>query len=232
MRINTLHIISFFALLFITFSCTKKNTSSSSHHYEYFGLTHGRYIDYDVFEVVHDINAANAHDTSIYQLRTVIGDTIVDNTGRNAMEFKRYRKDSTNGTWYLIDIWSAIIDDNRGEIVEENQRKVKLGFPVHLQTTWKENSFNSNASSNEPEFYFTNIHVESTINSLDFDSTIHLEKESNLSFVNYEVHNEIYAKNVGLVRKYFKDLNINLGDTLNIKSGNELIYTCIGYGFE
>ena len=99
MRINTLHIISFFALLFFTFSCTKKNTSSSSHHFEYFGLTHGRYVDYDVFEVVHDINATNAHDTSIYQLRTVIGDTIVDNAGRNAMEFKRYRRDSTNGTW-------------------------------------------------------------------------------------------------------------------------------------
>ena len=223
------HIIIFFALTALVFSC-KKNKVTYSHYHEYFGLTQGRYVDYNVFEVVHDINAAIQHDTSIYQLRTLIGDSILDNSGRTAREFKRYRKDSVNGAWILIDVWTAIIDDNRAEIVEENLRKVKLGFPVHLQTTWKENSFNLNATSNEAEFFYNDIHIPYTLNAMEFDSTVHVQKDGNLSFVSYKVHNEIYAKHIGLVSKYYKDLKINLGDTLNITSGNEMVYTCIDYG--
>ncbi len=221
----------FFLVVFTTIilSC-KKNKVSSSHHYEYFGLTDGKYVDYDVFEVIHDINASVQHDTSFYYLRTFIGDTVIDNSGRLAREFKRYRKDSVNGAWVLTDLWTAVIDENRGELVEENLRKVKLGFPVHLQTTWKENSFNSNSTSNEQDFFYTNIHIPYSLNSIEFDSTVHIQKDGELSFVSYKVHNEIYAKNVGLVSKYYKDLNINLGDTLNISSGSELIYTCIDYG--
>ena len=211
-------------------SCNKQEYDSNLYH-EYFGFSEGRYIDYNVMEVNHDANAAITHDTSIYQLRTLISDTIVDNIGRTCRKFIRYRKDSVGADWSVSDVWSAVIDGGRAELVEENLRLIKMGFPVHMGTKWKENAFNINASDYAPEFSYTRIHAPLDFNGISYDSTAHIEKKGNLSYVDYNIHKEIYAKNIGLISKYYKDLKINIGDTLNITSGKELIYECIGYGF-
>ena len=217
--------------LLILSSCSKQEYDNNLYH-EYFGLSEGSYVDYNVMEVNHDVNAAISHDTSIYQLRTLISDTIIDNIGRTCRKFVRFRKDSIGADWVVSDIWTAIIDSRRGELVEENLRLIKMGFPVHIETKWKENAFNINASDYAPEFSYTRIHSPLEFNGINYDSTAHIEKKGNLSYVDYNIHKEIYAKNIGLISKYYKDLKINIGDTLNITSGKELIYECIGYGVQ
>ena len=86
----------------------------------YFGLDAERYIVYNVIEINHDENAVIKHDTLYYQLKTLIGDTVVDNEGRIARKFYRSKRPDIFSPWVITDLWTAIIANNKAELVEEN----------------------------------------------------------------------------------------------------------------
>lgn len=220
--------LSAFLVFIIVFSCKKENPPLQF-HYDYFDLSEGRYIDYQVKEIHHDTGASVPHDTSNYILRTVIGDTIIDNEGRIARKFYRYKRNNTSENWVLSDLWMAIIADNRAELIEENQRIIKLVFKPTITKEWNANSFNSFSALN---CYYDGLHEETTINGFSFDSTLRVEQEDFISLVDYQRKHETYAKGIGLVSKFYKHLTIQNFDTLNVKNGDELFYTVIGYGFQ
>ena len=130
-------------------SCKKETTNKINLHTDYFGVTKGRYIIYDVMEVDHLSN--NSKDTSIYQLKTVISDTVHDNAGRVGNKFMRYTRNTSTDNWALKDVWFIILTDNRGELIEENERIVKMVFAPTADKEWDANSFNTL----EKSFYFT-----------------------------------------------------------------------------
>jgi hypothetical protein len=215
-------------LTFAFFSC-KKDQANYDLQYSYFGLKEGRYIDYDVLEIHHDATSSIPHDTTRYQLRTLIGDTIIDNEGRIARKFIRFKRNNAADSWVQTDVWTTIIADRRAELVEENQRVVKLVFEPTESKEWNINAFNSYPELNA---YYRNIHEKQTINGVYFDSTLVVEQEDFFSLIDYRRKYEVYAKNVGLLQKYYKNLVINGFDTLNVKSGDEIFYNCIGFGFQ
>lgn len=214
--------------LLLVLSC-KKDVNTFDLHYDYFDLRQGRYITYDVVEIRHDDGAINDHDTMIYQLKTLIGDTVIDNEGRIARKFLRYKRNNATEDWILSDIWTTIIVDRRAELVEENQRMVKMVFAPSISKVWDLNAYNP---QNELECYYRDIHEEAIINGLSFDSTLVVEQEDFPSFVDYRRKYEVYANGIGLVYKYYKDLKIQNFDTLDVTSGDELFYKVTGYGFE
>ncbi|MFN5031724.1 MAG: hypothetical protein ACK5FX_05825 [Flavobacteriia bacterium] len=217
-----------FLLITALYSC-KKDQANYDLHYDYFGMKDGRYIDYDVTEIHHDATSSIPHDTTRYQLRTLIGDTIIDNEGRIARKFIRFKRNNASESWVQTDVWSTIIADRRAELVEENQRIVKLVFEPTESKEWNINAFNL-----LPELaaYYRNIHEKQSINGVSFDSTLVVEQEDFFSLIDYRRKYEVYANNVGLIQKYYKNLVINGFDTLNVKSGDELFYNCIGFGFQ
>jgi hypothetical protein len=222
-------IISLFVLFLLVIASCKKDSSAPQFHYEYFDLTHGRYIDYDVMEVAHDATLAVKHDTVRYQLRTLIGDTVIDNEGRVARKFIRFKRENTSFPWVQTDVWTAVIDQNRAELVEENQRVIKLVFAPTLSKEWNPNAFNM---FEEMEAYYKDIHDERTVGGIYFDSTLVVELDTFISLIDYRRKYEVYAKGVGLVRKYWKDLTISNFDTLNVTSGYELFMEIFDYGIQ
>lgn len=210
-------------------SC-KKQAPPPNFHYSYFDLTPGRYIDYDVMEIAHDVTQFIKHDTTVYQLRTLIGDTVIDNEGRIARKFLRFKRTNASESWVQTDIWTTIISGNRAELVEENQRIIKLVFAPTITKEWNINVFNMFPEKN---VYYDAIHDSKTIGSLTFDSTLVVEIEVNdPNFIEYKRQFEVYAKGVGLVRKFHKDISIVNFDTLNVTKGTETFYTCIGFGVQ
>jgi hypothetical protein len=216
--------ILLFSFLIPLFSCEKDN-SSPQLNLDYFGLNKGAYIEYQVTEISHDIDALIQHDTMYYQLKTLIGDTFVDNQGRIANKFLRYKRMNSTDNWQLTDVWTTIIDDNRGELVEENQRIIKLVFPPSKGKEWNPNAFNN---MNVQEFYYAQIHKP----YLNFDSTLFVEQDDFLSLVDRRKKHEVYAKGIGLIHKYFKDLKITGFDTLNVQLGKELYYDYLSHGVQ
>lgn len=221
--------ISLIVLALLTAVSCKKQTSPPDFHYDYYDLTHGRYIDYDVMEIAHDVTQAIQHDTLRYQLRTLIGDTIIDNEGRVAKRFIRFKRSNASQPWVQTDIWTTILDQNRAELVEENQRVIKLVFAPTLSKEWNPNAFNM---YDEMEAYYRDIHDEKKVASFTFDSTLTVELDTFISMIDYRRKYEIYAKGIGLVHKYWKDIKISSFDTLNVTYGNEMFYTVRGYGFQ
>jgi hypothetical protein len=218
------------AIALSVFSCKKEQMAQQDFHYDYYDLTPGRYIDYSVLEIIHDENQLIAHDTLRYELRTLIGDTIIDDEGRIARKHLRFKRDNNSLPWVQTDVWTTIIVDNRAELVEENQRLIKLVFAPTASKQWNTNAFNMNPVLT---VFYSDIHKSKTIGTFTFDSTLVVEIEENeTNAIQYKRKYETYAKGIGLVSKYFKDLSIVNFDVTNIKSGNELFYTCIGFGVQ
>ena len=226
-KFSILVLICFFALS--TNSCKKKKVDSPKMYTNYFGLTEGRYVIYDVQEMFHDVAVSPQHDTNFYQLKTVIGNEITDNQGRIVREFKRYKRNKSTDQWVISDLWTAVIENNKAELVEENQRIIKLVFAPTSDKKWNPNAFNMMDSLN---YFYSNIHSPYSLSNLSFDSTVTVSKDKFFSLIDYKIDHYKYAANIGLVSKTYKDLTIANFDTLDVRKGSEIHYKCIGYGFE
>lgn len=209
----------------VIFTACKKSEDAPYFGYEYFGLTEGRFVAYEVMEISHDVSS----DTIRYILKTVVGEDIVDNEGRTAKKVYRYAYDWE--TEELIDqrVWTSIIDQGRGEVVEENQRIIRMIFAISIDKTWDVNAFNP---QEEQEVFYEDINEGYTINSIVLDSTVRVEYEDNINLIEYERMYEVYAKNIGLVHRSFKSLDISNFDTTDIQNGWETHYTLRDYGVE
>jgi hypothetical protein len=225
LRLFLIAAISSFLLLN---SCKKELVNSNQFLYSsYFELKTGKFIEYEVMEVVHDENASIQHDTSYYQLKCVIEDTFTDNAGRLAFNYVRYKRTNSTEPWMQSDLWSTTVFNNKAELVEENQRIVKLVFPVSEFTIWNANQFNTDVKLN---CSYDELHLQRTINGFSFDSTLVVEQEDKRNLIEFKRKYEVYANRVGMVKKYYKDLQISNFDTLNIKSGKEIFMTLTNFG--
>ncbi len=197
-------------------------------YYDYFPLNEGRYVVYSVHEVFVDTQI-NLKDTFDYYIKTVIGDTITDNSGRIARVFERYYSANSNGPWTIHDTWTAIIDKGRAELVEENNRTVKLVFAPSEDDEWNMNVFNT---LDPMECYYSSIHESYVLGNNTFSSAVTVEQEDFSSYIDSRRKYEVYARGVGMVHKYFRDFVIINGNPQNVKKGHLLEMRLVSHGIE
>lgn len=221
--------VKFFTIIsiFVVFYGCKKQDDSIDKKTEYFGFEKGKFIEYQVTYMFHD-SLLQKHDTISYQFKTLIGDTILDNVGREARKFHRFQRKNSTLPWEETDIWTAIIVDDRAELVEENQRKVKLVFMPTLEKVWNINAFNNLGTV---EAFYSSIDESKTINNLTFENTLTVEEEDFKTLIETRRKFEVYAKNVGMISKTFKNLEYKFGSSKPIK-GEEYYFNVINYGVE
>lgn len=211
----------------VLLACKKDNVPTDLHT-GYFPMEQGRFITYFVREIV--VNAdLKKRDTSTYYLKTLIGDTIIDNQGRTARRFERYVRSTLQKPWVLKDVWTTFLNGNRLELVEENQRVIKLVFAPTVEKTWNANAFNTNS---ELECNYRDIHQPQKVNGINFDKTLVVEQEKYFTLIDYKRKFEVYAEGVGLVYKHFKDTKIAGFDTNAISTGVEQTMRVLEYGIE
>lgn len=225
---TSFYYISFLSLFVILASC-KKNPAIDF-HYDYYGMEEGRYVVYDVTEMVHD-DALNLHDTTYYQLKTVWADTFVDNQNRVAREFHRYVRPTDTDPWVLQDVWTGLIDGIRAELVEENQRVVKLIFAPTKNKVWDANAYNQ---ENEQTCFYRDIHGDTTIDNTSFDLTLVVEQDQFYSLIDSVHRYEMYAADIGLIYKYERDLHyqINPQSQIYLNEGSEKYYRFVETGMQ
>lgn len=219
-------ILPLFIIVLTFLSCKKENSKVNLHH-DYFGNVEGKYVVYNVKEISH--LSDGTHDTIHYHLKTVIGDTVYDNAGRLGNKFFRYTRPGGNGSWALKDVWYIIIADNKGELIEENERIVKMIFAPTEDKKWDGNIYNTLESM---QYSYSNIHMPFSIGSFSLDSTVTVVQEDAFNMIQYRKKYEVYAKGIGLVKKHYQHLNINNFNVSNISTGKELFYNMIQFGVE
>lgn len=197
-------------------------------YYDYFPQTEGKYVVYSVEEIIVD-SQVNQKDTFNYYIKTVVGDTVMDNEGRIARKFNRYYGVSATGPWNIHDVWTCIIDGPRAELVEENHRTIKLVFAPSEDDEWNMNAYNTLTGL---DCYYSSLHEPYTINGNTFSSTVTVEQEDFTSYIDYRRKYEVYARGVGMIRKYYKDFIINNGVPTNVKKGRSIMMDLVSYGME
>jgi hypothetical protein len=220
-------VILFFGLTLLSLSC-RQQVNPPEFGFEYFGWEEGKYITYEVTQIFHDA-AVNVNDTNKFILKTVVGEPVIDNEGREANKFFRYSYDIETEELFDQRVWTGIIADSRGELVEENQRIIRLVFAIRPSKTWNINAFNP---MEEEIAEYSDLHLPKSFYGQMFDSTATVFYEDFFSLVDYIKKYDVYAKGVGLVHRSYKDLTINNFDTLNISKGTELHYRLIDFGVE
>lgn len=197
-------------------------------YYDYFPQTQGRYVVYSVHEVVVDAQV-NQKDTFDYFIKTVIGDTIIDNEGRIARKFERYKSPNATGPWNIQDVWTSIIDGGRAELVEENNRTIKMVFAPSEDDEWNMNAYNT---LDALDCYYSALHQSYSLGGNEFSSTVTVEQEDFSSFIDSRRKYEVYARGVGMVYKYYKDFIIINGNPNNVKKGRLLTMEAVSFGQE
>lgn len=220
--------LTFLVLVLIVTGC-KKDGDDPSLHLDYQPVNLGWYVEYDVTEIIHD-DALNQHDTIHYYLKEYIESEFLDNEDRPGIRIERSRKDSLDGTYAITDIWYGVRNVFRYEKIEEDERIIRLAFPVREGLVWDGNALNNNDAW---ECAIEYVHQPGMINGFSFDSTaLVIERDFKPGFYFHEESAAIYAKGVGQVYRREKLLQINVADTLDVLKGTERYMHVIGYGYE
>src|SRR5690606_11273134 len=152
---------------------------------------------------------------------------LLDLQNEIAREYFRYTRPDATTSWALSDVWTAKISGNRAELVEENQRVIKLVFAPTEDKNWDANAFNT---YDELGCYYTNLHNPASLSGYQFSSTIKVEQEDVFSLIDHRRKHETYAKGVGLIQKFYKHHEIMNFDILDVRKGNEIHMKLIEYG--
>ncbi len=159
-----------------------------------------------------------------FQVRELVGDTLRDASGRLSYRLERYARDSANHPWLLEDVWYMTKTSVTAERVEEDQRFLKLAFPVSKLSRWNcvqfidpatiltirgertEDAYSVSKGWGLDSRYKT-VDSAATINGHSYDSTATVlfanSDAKKQGGINYRYYSEVYAKNVGLVYKRF-----------------------------
>jgi hypothetical protein len=199
--------------------------------YNYFPVTTGHWIVYDVDSTVHlDIDDnTNQTDTSIvyysYQIKETIDSSFIDGEGDRAYRILREKRMNDTLPWAFLNYWTCKRNYNSAQKVEDNVRYVKLSFPVQSGNSWNGNAFNTIIGD---DFRYEDVNVPMTVGTNHFDSTATVSQVEFISLINRIISKEVYAFSVGMVSKQKDSININgLGQVLN---GIEFQQTVNSYG--
>jgi hypothetical protein len=221
-------LVSILIVLVFISSC-KKDDTPILYGYNVYPMEEGRYVIYDVVDIFHDIALLPAHDTNYYQIKEVIGEEELDGENETYRKLYRYYRASDTLDWVMQDVWTVKRTGQSLETLEENKRRISLAFSISYDQYWNYNALNED---DELTARYENIYEPLSIGSDSYDSTVRVEIENLITFIEFKRQYDIYAANVGRVVRVKKDLEILNSDTTDIKKGTELFYTAVGYGEE
>jgi len=224
--------MKFFRYIFIItvfFSSCKKDDNQILYGYQCYPMEEGRYVIYNVVDIFHDLALVPAHDTNYYQIKEVIGEEELDGEGEAYRKLYRYHRSNDTLAWVIQDVWTVKNTGSSLETLEENKRRISMAFSISYDQTWNYNALNEDDAL---AAYYDNIYIPITMGDLSYDSSVVVEIEDVLTYIEYKRQYDIYATNVGRIYSAKKDLQITDTDTLSIQKGSEIFYTAVGFGIE
>jgi hypothetical protein len=219
--------LSCFALLF---SCKHETLDPVDVGYGYFPVNVGHWVMYDVDSTVWndfiDVDSPLHVQNFKYKIKEVVESEFYDNEGRLTQRLERYQQLCDTCNWFIKDVWAVNLTPSTAEKVEENQRFVKLAFPVESSSSWNGNAFNI---LGEQDYEYNDLFEPYSVNNTSFDSTVTVIEKVDSNAIEAYNQYEVYAKNVGMVFRRYRAVHIdNL--THEITGGKDFTFKFISYG--
>ena len=205
------HKLSIILLLLVatfTFvSCHKENEKPADIEFaadkQYFPLETNKSLIYKVTEITID-KPSDYYDTAIYFLRERTDIPFIDNEGDTAYRIERYKSPTQNYNWTISDVWESKITTYTAEKVEENQRFIKIKFPLAIGKYWNGNLKND---LDDKDCTITSLSATYNNESIHLDSCLSITRDSSVTQISKQYDVEIYARGIGLVYKEITDIN-------------------------
>ena len=213
--------------IIVLYSCKHETESPVDVGYGYYPSVIGHWIIYDVDSTNYDEFLDTVKNYK-FQLKEIIESTYSDNQNRPTQRLERYTRLNDTINWYLSDVWASNLTASTAEKVEENIRFIKLIFPIKSGRTWNGNALNNIGSQ---DYEYDNVFEPYTVNGVTFDSTVTVIQNiegPNYVFEKYMI--EVFAKNVGLIYKKYKDVTFDPAHAGVIKSGVDYTYKIKSFG--
>lgn len=220
----------FILLLVVLVGCKSESPEEVDLGYLYYPATVGLWVEYQVDSVRHfsDENT----DTLRYQIRELLESEFVDEAGRSARRIERFFRTSSDQNWNLKDVWMVVITSRKVEKVEENDRFVRLTFPVKEGQFWDGNSLNTLGLWN---YSYIQVGQAAPVGDWIFDEAATVEQEGAVNLIEQHRGREIYSPDIGLVYKELVEIKTDVNYIsnpipANIQSGYEVYYTYLNHG--
>ncbi len=215
------HLYLSLALLIVLASGCKKEPDYEAIDlgYDYFPNLTDSFIEYKVNTILY----GTTNDTLEYFLREYIAESFIDVIGHPSTRIERSKRNSINEPYQLEEVWSQKRTTTAVERVEDNQRYIRFIFPPEEGRTWNGNAYNT---LDDWEYEFIDVDVPRTYGAFTFDQTAFIQQRDNVNLVEQQVAYEVYARGIGLIEKYYKNLSFQGGQIV----GEETEMRVIGFG--
>lgn len=230
----------FILFVFVIVSCDSKNETTepfvpNNQHeqYQYFPLDSGLWRVFEITEINID-KEVNVCDTNVYYLKERFGGIFVDNVGDTMRMIERFSRNSLSDSWLQNNTHVAYIKNNEAVVVEENVRYLKLNFPLEVGKTWNANKYNHIDTLQTLLSKVVQLDVPVS-EPMMFDSVVVVERINELNIVSKKLQQEVYASNVGLVKRqiidvYSSEYDANVPIEQRITKGTKQYFNLIDYG--
>lgn len=204
----------------------------TSRGFSYAGLTVGKYVIYDVDSVFYD-DFDNSTNQYYFQIKELIQSKYIDAEGEEAYRIERYKKDTAvSPNFELQVVWNSKITPTTYQKVENNERFVKLIFPVKQGKTWNGNSLNNRE---EWEYECVSAHIPEQIGGIGLDSvaTVTQFDDEDEILIQRQFYQEKFAAKIGLVYKKVIDVKKAFNNQTGFYEnslGVDITYTLNSYG--
>jgi hypothetical protein len=177
----------------------------------YFPLETGRMLEYRVDSIIFDdAGAGNKLDTFTAFIRERVLNKVVDLEGDSVYLVQREHRSSESSPWVTTDVWTASSDGIEAVRVEENQRLVKLEFPLYQEKMWDPTKYINTLISipvgtetinmfSYWEGFVQSIDKPDQIGAFPFDSVMTCLQANDDNELERRYVLEKYAKDIGLV---------------------------------
>ena len=196
--------------------------------YDFYPIEVGQYRVYEVEEISFQVLS---FDTSVYQLRETIFDSIVS-LDQVSYLIRRDVRSTAEEPWESDSVWSVTRQPTYLSITENGIPFIKLTFPISAGNQWDGNGLNS---SNELTYYYESL-ARPVVDTVSTDDHIRVsieDIEENITGI--DLRSEIYVRGIGLVEKdYLTQVNCtasSCGEDLGkVIAGRSLKQTLIEVG--
>jgi hypothetical protein len=187
-------VVIFFLLLTFSSCNETKVIGPQTLGQDFYPINVGEYRVYDVMEVKYLVTG---FDTSFYQLRETIFDSI-PSLDQTTYLLRRDVRANSLESWESDSIWTVTRTSNFLSITENNIPFIKLTFPVNTGREWDGNSLNSREATT---YYYQSLETLAidTLGNQDQIRVIIKDIEDNVTGV--DLKSEVYARGIGLIQK-------------------------------
>ncbi len=210
--------IIFLSIIFLLIACKKESAVFKTEKIkDYFPLKVGKHINYKLDSTVY-LSLGTKKEVRSYLVQDKIDSIITDNLGRPSYKIKRTIRSNTDTTkWKDLMSYLVTFDSTRLELVQDNQRYLKMVEPISNGFNWKGNSFINTAGIPSIQYLadwkytYENVRRPFSVNGISYTETVTVNQRNDTSgtatnkksYFEINYSKEVYSKSIGLIFKEF-----------------------------